>query len=342
VTTPAALSHNLPSDEESWLRPGRTLLVASTGGHLDQLVRFRKTFYPVLGDVEWVTFDTDQSRHLLADEVVHFVKFIEPKDFSGTNQAAWSAVRLMRGRRFVRVVSTGAAVAVPFITTARSMGMSAHYIESAARSAGPSLSGAMVARIPGVRLYAQYGAWTAGRWQFRGAIFDGFEPGPLRETGATPLRRVVVTFGTQRGFGFRRALERLIQVLPDVCAPDAEILWQVGATIMHGLPIQGVPSVPVPELTAAIREADLVVGHAGIGSALTALENGRCPVLLPRRYDRGEHTDDHQRQIARELARRQLAVHADASTVTAEDLLRAARMTAIPAPKIPPFILQPD
>lgn len=329
------------STEPAWLRPGRTLLVASTGGHLDQLYRLRKAFSPQLDDVEWVTFDTGQSQYLLADEVVHCVPFIEPKDLRGTRASAAVAIRMLRSRRYARVISTGAAVAVPFVTTARSLGIAAHYIESAARSNGPSLSGALVSRVPGVRLYAQYASWTSGRWQFRGAVFDGFSPRPARPQVAAPLRKVVVTFGTQRGFGFRRAAERLVEVLPQICSDDVEILWQTGFTDTTGLGIRSHETVPAGDLEAAVSESDLVISHSGIGSALLTLKHGRCPVLLPRRLARGEHTDDHQRLIAEDLSRRGLAVHADASTVTAADLLLAAGMSAetvAPAP----FVLQPD
>lgn len=326
----------------SWLRPGPTLLVASTGGHLDQLYRLHRAFEPHLDEVEWVTFDTPQSRDLLAGETVHFVPYVEPKDLHGTRTSAAAALRLLRGHRFVRVISTGAAVAVPFLATARSLHLAGHYIESAARSTGPSLSGTLVSHVPGVRLYAQYAAWTAGRWQFRGTVFDGFAPARARRQPPASIRRAVVTFGTQRRFGFRRAAERLVRLLPEVCDCDAEILWQTGATDVTGLGIPGRESVPAAELRAAVAEADLVVGHAGIGSALLALEQGRCPVLLPRRYQYAEHTDDHQVQIATELRRRRLAVGTDVSRLGADGLLRAAGMAAVQAGDAPAFILQPD
>lgn len=329
------------SARPAWQRPGRTLLVASTGGHLDQLYRLRQAFSPQLEDVEWVTFDTGQSRHLLSDEVVHWVPFIEPKDLSGTRASAAAAIRMMRSRRYVRVISTGAAVAVPFVMTARSLGMAAHYIESAARSTGPSLSGSLVSRVPGVRLYAQYASWTAGRWQFRGAVFDGYKPQPARPQIASPLHKVVVTFGTQRGFGFRRAVDRLVEVLPQVCSDDVEILWQTGFTDTSGLGIKAHQTVPSADLESAVAESDLVVSHSGIGSALLSLKYGRCPVLLPRRRSYREHTDNHQQQIAEDLSRRNLAVYADASTVTVSDLLLAAGMSAV-AEQPSPFVLQPD
>lgn len=323
----------------SWIRSGKTLLVASTGGHLDELCRLRDRFAPALEEVEWATFDTNQARHLLAGERVHFVPFVRPKDAHGTMQCSLAAARILRPGRFVRVVSTGAAVAVPFMVRARTLGSAAHYIESAARSEGLSLSGSMAARIPGVRLYGQYPTWTAGRWQFRGSVFDGFVPGPARDQA---IDKVVITFGTQQGFGFRRAARRLAALLPEVCSASPTVLWQTGVTDTTGLPITPVPSVPAGELAQAVAEADLVVGHAGVGTALVALENGRCPVLLPRRRDRGEHTDDHQRLIAEELFRRGLDVWADPDELHEEDLVSASRMTATGTAAPARFLLQPD
>ncbi len=324
----------------SWIRPGRTLMVASTGGHLEELYRLRQRFLPDLEDVEWATFDTSQSRSLLADEVVHYVPFVRPKDLKGTWQSNAEASRLLGSGRFARVISTGAAVAVPFLGHARASGLAAHYIESAARSAGLSLSGSLARSIPGVRLYGQYPGWTSGRCQFRGSVFDGFAAGPARPRSSAD--KVVVTLGTQPGFGFRRALEALTRVLPEICTPSASILWQIGSTDASGLPIKGVGVVPADDLEQAVDDADLVISHSGVGTALMVLEHGKCPVLLPRRRRFREHTDDHQALVADELARRNLAVRADPDVLVAEDLLAAEAMTASGVADPPPFLLQPD
>lgn len=324
----------------SWIRPGRTLMVASTGGHLEQLYRLRQRFMPELGEVEWATFDTGQSRYLLAGEVVHYIPFVKPKDVRGTLQSNVAAGRLLGSHRFSRVISTGAAVAVPFIGRARALGLAAHYIESAARSEGLSLSGSMVSRIPGVRLYGQYPGWTSGRFQFRGSVFDGFAPGPARPW--QPVDKVVVSFGTQRDFGFRRAAEAVRRLLPEVCTSSATVLWQTGSTDTTGLHIDSVDSVPAADLAQAVAEADLVICHSGVGTALLTLEHGKCPVLLPRRKDFAEHTDDHQRLVAEELGRRGLAVWADPDALRPQDLVSAEAMTAAGNPAPPRFLLQPD
>jgi UDP-N-acetylglucosamine--N-acetylmuramyl-(pentapeptide) pyrophosphoryl-undecaprenol N-acetylglucosamine transferase len=324
----------------SWIRPGRTLLVASTGGHLEQLYRLRHRFQPMLEEVEWATFNTPQSRHLLRDETVHYVPFVKPRDAKGTFLDGVEAARLLGRHRYSRVISTGAAVAVPFLGFARRHGLAAHYIESAARSEGLSLSGQMVSRIPGVRLYGQYPGWTSGRWQFRGSVFDGFAPSDARPAG--PVDKVVVSFGTQKDFGFRRGVEALSRLLPQITTASPTILWQTGATDTSGLAIDAVDSIPPADLEHAVAEADLVISHSGVGTALLALEHGKCPVLLPRRKDFAEHADDHQRLIAEELGRRGLAVWADPDDLTVQHLLAAAPLSAVGVATPPPFLLQPD
>ena len=45
----------------------------------------------------------------------------------------------------------------------------------------------------------------------------------------------------------------------------------------------------------------MVVTHAGVGSILTCLLNGKRPVVVPRLAGLGEHVDDHQLELARRL-----------------------------------------
>ena len=53
-----------------------------------------------------------------------------------------------------------------------------------------------------------------------------------------------------------------------------------------------------------IRDARVVVTHAGVGSAMVSLANGKRPVVVPRRKSFAEAVDDHQLQLGRRLARR--------------------------------------
>lgn len=55
------------------------------------------------------------------------------------------------------------------------------------------------------------------------------------------------------------------------------------------------------EFAAKVDEAKVIVAHAGMGSVISAMENKKPIVILPRIYDAGEHTTDHQMATARWL-----------------------------------------
>lgn len=302
-------------------RDPKTLLVAATGGHLEQLYRIQQRLAPACGETRWVTHDDPQARSLLAAESVRLVPYVPPRGYRQLARVAPVAWQVLRSGKFDRVISTGAGVAIPFLAAGRLLGIECHYIESAARADGPSFTGRMAARMPGVHLYTQYQRWADKDWVYRGSLFDDFE---AVEVERPVIERVVVTLGTMRTYGFRRAVDRLRDILPEVLSPGGHVLWQVGVTDGRGLVGDVRENIPNVELRAAIRDADLVVAHSGIGSAITALELGKRPVLLPRRIEFGEHVDEHQTLIAGELDRRRLAVAAEAGDVTPGDLIRAA------------------
>jgi UDP-N-acetylglucosamine--N-acetylmuramyl-(pentapeptide) pyrophosphoryl-undecaprenol N-acetylglucosamine transferase len=309
-----------------------TLLVASTGGHLKQLHRLHRRFTGVEGPYRWATFDTPQSRSLLDGEAVDFVPFVGGRDPVNVSRNLPIARRILREHNVETLLSTGSAVALPFFGVARTRGLRCHYVESAARSDGPSLTGRLISRLPGVSLYAQYPGWASGRWRYRGSVFDSFKPADGQGERPGWLRKVVVTLGTYRGYGFERLVRRILEILP----PDAEVLWQTGDTDTTGLGVTGHYAIPERDLIQAMREADVVVAHAGVGAALAALEVGKVPVLVPRRLAHGEHVDDHQTQIAGELGRRRLSWSVEADALTREDLLAAAsRSVATLADEVP-------
>ena len=310
-----------------------TLLVASTGGHLKQLHRLHRRLSGVTGPYRWVTFDTPQSQSLLEGEQVDFVPFVGGRDPINLLRNLPIAHRIFRDREIDKTVSTGSSVALPYFVVARARGLECHYIESAARGTGPSTTGRIMGRLPGVRLYAQHRRWAGGGWHYRGSVFDSFErAGAAQEPSR--IRKVVVTLGTYRGYGFPRLVRRLLEVIPS----EAEVLWQTGDTDTRGLGVEAHEAIPDSELRQAIHEADVVVAHAGVGAALTTLETGKCPVLVPRRHARGEHVDDHQIQIASELRGRGLSVSVDADDLTLAELVAGARGSVRTLPEDPPFV----
>lgn len=307
------------------------LLVASTGGHLAEL----HDLVPRLGlpDRRWVTFDSPQSRSLLEGEDVVHVRPATTRDLPGALRTMLVARRLLRSGRYDEVFSTGASIALSFFLPAVATGVRCTYIESATRTEGPSLTGRLAARLPRTRLFTQHRSWADGTWHYGGSIFDSFHAAPA--PGRHQVRRVVVTLGTHPRYSFPRLLNRLVAILP----PGLDVLWQVGPTRIERMPAGARAQVPVAEMRRAMRDADVVVSHAGVGSALAAMQAGRRALYVPRRRAYGEHIDDHQVAIAHELEKRDLVVAREADEVTFADLETAAAWSVRSRPGVTPFSL---
>ena len=57
------------------------------------------------------------------------------------------------------------------------------------------------------------------------------------------------------------------------------------------------------EFILNIKNAELLIMHAGAGSVINTIEAGKVPVVMPRRISFREHVNDHQVEFAEALAR---------------------------------------
>jgi UDP-N-acetylglucosamine transferase subunit ALG13 len=309
----------------------RALMVATPGGHLRQLLEFAPRLEGVDTRV-WLTAESPQLELIPHDDEVVLVPDVSERDLSGVLGSLAHARRLVRAERYDLAVSTGAALSIGYLVTAATRGIPVHYIESFTRVAGPSRTGRLLAYVPNVSLYTQHRHNVRGKWRFAGSVFDGFSAEPIPRP--EPIRRAVVSLGTCH-HDFRRLVERVLGLL----GHEVETLWQTGLTDVDGLSIDARSFVAADELTRAMREADLVVSHAGTGSALVALSVGKLPVLVPREADAREVRDDHQLQLAGRLEELGLVIRRRVEELTAEDLALAARQRIVRARHVPPLRL---
>jgi UDP-N-acetylglucosamine transferase subunit ALG13 len=108
---------------------------------------------------------------------------------------------------------------------------------------------------------------------------------------------IFVTVGTNEA-RFDRLLDA-VAALP----LDEEIVIQHG----HSSPLgpahaRLVDFLSFEEMTETVRAARAVVTHAGVGSVMVALANGKRPLVVPRLKAFGEAVDDHQLQLGRRFA----------------------------------------
>lgn len=117
-------------------------LVASSGGHLAQLHRLE----PLWKDDErfWVTFDKEDARSILKEEKMYSCHFPTNRNLKNLIKNTLLAIRLLRKEKPSMIISTGAAIAVPFFYLGKLMGIKTIYIEIFDRYDSPTLTGKMV------------------------------------------------------------------------------------------------------------------------------------------------------------------------------------------------------
>lgn len=325
MTATAVLPSTHPEDTG-----GKALLVASTGGHLAELLRLTPTFEPGPESL-WVTFRTPQSEALLEGRRVHYLDYIGPRDLRGTLRAVPQVRDLVRRERFDLAVSTGAAIAVSALPVAAASGVPSTYIESVCRLDGPSATGKILSRVPRVALRTQHEGWAGGRWQPHPSVLDEYRSVP-RERPRTG-GRLFVTLGTIRGYRFDSVVDAVLAT----GLADERTVWQLGDTTRTDLPGRAVTHLPPDEFTRCAVDADVVVTHAGVGTLLEMLALGVYPVQAVRRAVRHEHVDDHQLQIAELVRSRDLGVPVEGPALTRDVLEHAATRRVVPVrtPAIP-------
>ncbi|WP_394554201.1 glycosyltransferase [Agromyces sp. MMS24-JH15] len=302
--------------------PRKLLLAASTGGHLQELVRQAEFLRPS-DDSLWVTFASPQADSLLRGRRVLHVPYVRPRDYRGIARTIGRIRSLLRTEHFDAAVSTGAGIALAVLPVARMRRIPATYIESVCRVDGPSMTGRVLQRLRAADLRTQHPSWAGARWRPQPSILATFE----RRERALPDRplRVFVTLGTIEGYRF----DALVDAVLATGLAGTDTTWQVGFTDRDDLPGTVHRHLAPEEFDRVAREADVVVTHAGVGTLLGMLELGIHPLMAVRRSGRGEHVDDHQRQIADLVTDLGIAHAVEADELDADAMLDAARYEII-------------
>ena len=120
----------------------RVGLVGSSGGHLAQLLALRQAWLDV--DRFWVTFRTPDAEAALQGERVYWCHHPTNRNLPNLIRNTWLAARILRHERPTHVLSTGAAVAVPFFYLGRLARAVTIYIEVFDRIETPTLTGRLV------------------------------------------------------------------------------------------------------------------------------------------------------------------------------------------------------
>ena len=108
---------------------------------------------------------------------------------------------------------------------------------------------------------------------------------------------ILATIGTSIPF------DRLLEAVGRVRTGE-RIVVQRGHSQWSAEGVDCVDFLSYSALVDRVRSARVVVTHAGVGSILVCLQNGKQPVVTPRLRRYGEAVDDHQVELGRRLHER--------------------------------------
>lgn len=120
----------------------KVCLVGSSGGHLAHLYML-EPFWSKKERI-WVTFDKEDARSMLQDEKMYRCYYPTNRNIKNLIRNTILAWKVLRSEKPDLIISSGAAVAVPFFYLAKFMGKKVVYIEVFDRIDKPTLTGRLV------------------------------------------------------------------------------------------------------------------------------------------------------------------------------------------------------
>ena len=110
---------------------------------------------------------------------------------------------------------------------------------------------------------------------------------------------IFVTLGSQK-FQFNRMLIEIDKLIDEGKITE-EVFAQIGASDYKPKNFKYSDFLTQDEFKNYMKNADLVITHAGTGAIVTALKNDKLVIAIPRLAKYGEHVDDHQVQLIDEF-----------------------------------------
>lgn len=112
---------------------------------------------------------------------------------------------------------------------------------------------------------------------------------------------IFVTLGTQDK-GFSRLLDAIEKQIENGNIKE-KVIVQAGYTDYVSNNMEILKLIPMDKFDRYIKECDLLITHAGVGSIMTGLKNNKKVIAAARLKEYNEHTNDHQTEIAEQFSK---------------------------------------
>lgn len=136
------MEHTENTENKEKIPKKKICLVSSSGGHLAQLYLLKPTWSEY--ERFWVSFDKEDARSLLEGEVFYPCYYPTNRNIKNLIRNSFLAFRLLLKEKPDIILSSGAAVAVPFFYLGKLFGAKTIYIEVIDRFDKLTLTGKLV------------------------------------------------------------------------------------------------------------------------------------------------------------------------------------------------------
>ena len=110
---------------------------------------------------------------------------------------------------------------------------------------------------------------------------------------------IFVTVGNSiKGVEFYRLIGKIDEIAGEL---KEEVIAQIGYIDNPPRHIKWFQYLNFMEILEYFKQASMIIGHGGVGTVINAVTYGKPLILVPRSSGQGEHIDDHQVELAREL-----------------------------------------
>ncbi len=301
----------------------RICLAASGGGHVRQLLDLE----PVWADADhfFVTEDTILGRHIAAKHETYFVDHVALgqarlgapfRMICNAVRNCMGSLRIIARQRPDIIITTGAGSVFFTLLWGRMIGAHVILIDSFARFHRPSV----FARIGGFFAHVRIAQAKESAENWRGSLL--FDPLKISVTDRRPKKSPLLFATVGATLSFDRLIGLVSRAKASGLLPE-QVIAQTGAGGEMPPGLECHESLPFDEVKDILRRADIVVCHGGTGSLITALREGCRVIAVPRRFERGEHYDNHQAEITDAFAKRGLIAVADTDEEFAAALIQA-------------------
>jgi len=115
---------------------------------------------------------------------------------------------------------------------------------------------------------------------------------------------IFVTLGNQN-FQFNRFLEKIDDLIMNKVIND-EVFAQIGHTLFKSNQMKTMDFLTKEEFNNYIKKSNIIISHAGTGSLISSLRNGKKVIAAARLKRHNEHIDNHQVEILEAFSNRNL------------------------------------